>query len=87
MSIIKITILKKDNCKFCDFAKEIINRLSTEYPLSVETEDLNSPNGIALAQNAGFLFPPGILINDDPFSYGRLSEKQLRREIERMLAN
>ncbi|MGH9252739.1 MAG: hypothetical protein ACRD0W_24965 [Acidimicrobiales bacterium] len=29
------------------------------------------------------LFPPGVLLDDDPFGYGRLSERKLRRELAR----
>ena len=33
----------------------------------------------------GLLFPPGVLIDGEPFSYGRLSERKLRRELDRRL--
>ncbi len=29
------------------------------------------------------MFPPGIFIGGEPFSYGRPSEKKLRRELEK----
>ena len=38
-----------------------------------------------LATQGGLLFPPGILIDGEPFSYGRLSERKLRRELDRLL--
>jgi len=50
MKMVKITILSKEKCAFCDQAKALFQRLAGEYPLS---------------------------------SYGRSSEKNLRREIER----
>ena len=31
-------------------------------------------------------FPPGIFVDGEPFSYGRLSEKKLRRELDRRRA-
>ncbi len=31
------------------------------------------------------LFPPGIFLDGEPFSYGRPSERKLRRELERRL--
>jgi len=33
----------------------------------------------------GLLFPPGILIDGEPFSYGRPSERKLRHELDRRL--
>ena len=40
---------------------------------------------VALAVHSGLLFPPGIFLDGEPFSYGRPSERRLRREIERRL--
>ncbi len=81
----EVLLLTQENCGFCAQAKEILDRLSGEYQLSVTTLDLNSPEGQALAMGGGVLFPPGIFINGEPFSYGRPSERKLRREIERRL--
>jgi glutaredoxin len=77
-----VLLLTQENCGFCAQAKEILDRLSGEYQLSVTTLDLNSPEGQALAMRGGVLFPPGIFIDGEPFSYGRPSERKLRREIE-----
>ena len=80
-------LLTQENCGFCAQAKEILDRLSGEYQLSVTTLDLNSPEGQALAMRGGVLFPPGIFIDGEPFSYGRPSERKLRCEIERRLSH
>lgn len=84
--MVKVVILTQENCAFCDQAKSLFQRLSGEYPLSVSELDMNSPEGELLAQQGGLLFPPGIVLDGEPFSYGRPSERQLRREIERRLA-
>ena len=81
-----ILLLTQDNCGFCDAAKDILERLSAVYPLSVSSLSLDSPDGRALAEKHRILFPPGIFIDGDAFSYGRPSERKLRREIERRLA-
>lgn len=80
---ILVTLLTKARCGFCDDAKAILSRLARDYPLVIETLDLESPAGEQLARRGGVLFPPGIFLDDQPFSYGRLSEKKLRRELER----
>ena len=77
-----VLLLTQDHCGFCAQAKEILARLSSEYGFSVSTIDLNSPKGQALALRGGVLFPPGIFLDDEPFSYGRPSERKLRRELE-----
>ena len=86
MSSLRVLILTQDNCEFCNAAKAMLGRLSLEYSLSVETLPLDSAAGQSLAESGGILFPPGIFIEGQAFSYGRPSERKLRREIERRLA-
>lgn len=80
-----ILLLTQEHCEFCKQAKELLDRLSVEYGVLVSTLDLDSPEGQALAIQSGILFPPGIFLDGEPFSYGRPSERKLRREIERRL--
>ncbi len=80
-----VLLLTQEHCGFCAQAKETLDRLVVEYGLSVSTLDLGSPEGEALAVRGGLLFPPGIFLDGELFSYGRLSERKLRREIERRL--
>ena len=80
-----VLLLTQEHCGFCAQAKEILTRLAVEYGFSVAMLDLDSPEGETLAVRGGILFPPGIFLDDELFSYGRLSERRLRREIERRL--
>lgn len=81
--MVEVTLLTQENCAFCEQAKEVLSRLSDEYPISVRELDLATPEGQKLAWQGGVMFPPGIFIGDEPFSYGRPSEKKLRRELDR----
>ena len=83
--LITILLLTQEHCGFCEQAKDILDHLSREYWLSVSTLDMGSPKGQGLAMKGGLLFPPGVLIDGEPFSYGRLSERKLRRELDRRL--
>ena len=80
-----VLLLTQKNCGFCRQAKEILDRLSVEFGLTVSTLDLDSHEGQVLAERSGMLFPPGIFLDGEPFSYGRLSERKLRRELEQRL--
>lgn len=80
-----LLLLTQEHCGFCEQALDILERLSREYWLSVSTLDMGSPEGQRLAMQGGLLFPPGILIDGKPFSYGRLSERKLRRELDRRM--
>jgi glutaredoxin len=84
---VEVTLLTQENCAFCDEAKEVLDRLSADYPISVNTLDLATPEGQRLAWQGGVMFPPGIFLDGEAFSYGRPSEKRLRREFERRLGS
>jgi hypothetical protein len=82
-SCIHVTLLIRAHCGFCEDAQGILSTLAAEFPLLIETVDLDSPAGEQLALRGGVLFPPGIFLDGQPFSYGRLSERKVRRELER----
>lgn len=83
---VEVILLTQDHCKLCEHAKEVLARVGRDFPLSVEEVDLNSVRGMALAAQGGVLFAPGVFIDGEPFSYGRLSERRLRREFSRHAA-
>jgi len=80
-----VLLLTQKDCALCTQAKELLASLSAEYGFSVSTLDVSSPEGEVLAVRSGLLFPPGIFLDGEAFSYGRPSERRLRREIERRL--
>jgi glutaredoxin len=82
---VELLILTKENCGFCEDAKAIASRLTLEYDLTITTLELNSDEGRELAVRGGVMFPPGIFVEGEPFSYGRPSERALRRELDRRL--
>ena len=81
----QVTLLTQDDCAFCDQAKILLARLSAEYPLEVEELDLGSEEGRRLAEAGGMIFAPGIVLDGEPFCYGRPSERKIRRELNRRL--
>ena len=84
--MLQVTVLTREDCAFCNQAKEIVTRLVKEYPLTLSELDMDSPAGQEMAERGGVMFPPGIFLDDQPFSYGRLSEKKLRRELDRRVS-
>jgi hypothetical protein len=81
----RVLLLTQEHCHFCEQAQELLARLATEYGLSVSTLDMTTPEGQRLAEQHGIFFPPGIFLDGVPFSYGRPSERKLRRELEQRL--
>jgi glutaredoxin len=81
-----ITLLTHADCALCEHAKEVLARVGEDHPLEVTEIDLASGEGRALADQARVMFAPGVLVDGRPFGYGRLSERKLRRALERMSA-
>jgi glutaredoxin len=82
-NLVEITLLTQHDCGFCDHAKQVLDRLGAEYPLQVTEIDLATEDGQRLAAQAGVLFAPGVLLGGRPFSFGRLSERKLRRTLDK----
>lgn len=80
---VRALLLTQEQCAFCRHAKEVLARLEGEFPLSVSELDIASVEGRELAERAGMLFPPGLYLDGEPFGYGRISERKLRRELQR----
>ncbi len=76
-----VVLLTKEDCHFCEQAKDILARLRAEYDLRVREVPLESEEGRALAAGSGAPFPPVVFVNSEPFSYGRLSERKLRKAL------
>ncbi|MFI7190014.1 glutaredoxin family protein [Nocardia nova] len=81
---VAITLLTQPACGLCRHAKQVLDKIGRDYPLTVTEIDLGGEEGRRLATDAGVLFAPGVLIDGRPFSYGRLSERKLRRTLERL---
>lgn len=81
--MIQLTLLTQADCQFCDSATAVLARVGEDHPLTVRRVDLGSEEGRALAARHGVLFAPGVLLDGQMFSYGRLSERRLRRHLTR----
>lgn len=81
--MIHITLLTQSSCSFCDQAKQILASLGQQYELQVTEVGLDTDAGRELGLRHGVLFAPGILLDGERFSYGRPSERKLRRELQK----
>lgn len=78
---VEITLLTREDCGLCSHARAVLNRVGEDFPLRVNEIDLASEDGQRFAEQAGVLFAPAVLIGGQPFSFGRLSERKLRRTL------
>lgn len=78
-----VTIVTQLACPWCEHAQEILDRLSREYRIDVAPIPISEPEARQLAERSGMVFPPGVFLDGRLFSYGRLSERKLRRELDR----
>ena len=77
----EVVLLTTTDCSFCEQAKEVLGRLAAEFKLDVSEVPLSTEQGRELAKTTGAPFPPVVLIDGLPFSYGRLSERKLRKAL------
>ena len=78
-TMIDVWLLTQRDCLFCEQAQDVLGRLRHEHPLAVTEIALDSVEGQVLALQHRVLFAPGIFINGTLASYGRPSERRLRR--------
>jgi glutaredoxin len=77
----RITFLTQQSCHLCDQAKTTLDELNGDFDLTIDEIPIDSPEGRSVAASAGIMFPPGVLIDGTPFSYGRLSARKLRKAL------
>lgn len=77
----EVVLLTREDCHFCEQAKGVLARLSGEYRLQVREVALESEEGRRLALESAAPFPPVVFLNGETFSYGRLSERKLRKAL------
>lgn len=87
MAEVELLLLTQADCAFCEDAKGLVDTLARDYPLAVRTVELETEEGRSLAARGGILFPPGVFVDGEPFSYGRPSERKLRKALERRLTS
>ena len=80
---VEVLILTQADCGLCDQAKQTLARVAEEFALRISELDLGSAEAERIALRSGIMFPPGLLLDGRLFSYGRLSERKLRRELSR----
>jgi glutaredoxin len=80
--VTRITLLTRSGCDLCEQAKTTLDRLRNQLgDVTVEFVDVDTVEGRRMAGETGMVFPPGLLVDGQAFSYGRLSERKLRRAL------
>lgn len=78
----EILLLTKGDCQLCDQAKATLGRLADDFELTVREVELESEEGGRLALEGEAPFPPVVFLDGSPFSYGRVSERKLRKALD-----
>ena len=86
MTTVRVTLLSAPDCELCEHAKAVLARVGEEYALEVAECSTATEEGRDLMVRHRVAFPPGVLIDGEAFSYGRLSERKLRRELAARVA-
>ena len=81
MTVVRVTLLTAPDCELCEHAKAVLDRIGRDYDLEVAECSTKTEEGKEFMVRHRVPFPPGVLIDGEAFSYGRLSERKLRREL------
>ena len=79
---IQVTVLSAPHCELCEHAKKVLAEVSADYDIEILVISDESEEGRALMMEHMVAFPPGVLLDGNLFSFGRLSERRLRRQLE-----
>lgn len=74
-------VVTQPRCGFCDQAKGVLQRVGEDFDVQVIEVDAESDVAAELASETAAVFPPVVFINGSLFSYGRLSERKLRKRL------
>lgn len=77
----RVLLLTAPECRYCDDARRVLDRLAEEFELDIETRSIDDDAGRALALEHGILFPPGIFVDGAFVQYGRPSERKIRHRL------
>jgi glutaredoxin len=83
---VEVTLLTQADCALCEHAKQVLARVAADHRLTLTEVSLATEEGRGLATEAGVMFAPGVLLDGQPFAYGRLSERKLRKTLQRASA-
>lgn len=79
---IKMILVRNEGCAHCAQTKEILKKIQPEYlQLVVKEVDMATPEGLELISKYSIMASPGIIINDELFSMGGTTEKELREKL------
>lgn len=79
--MIELVLLTKDDCGECAHGKRVLARLGQEFDVAVREVALETPEGRDLERRAGAGMFPVLFRDGEPYFYGRLSERRLRKEL------
>lgn len=80
-SPIEMTLVTAQECGLCAHAREVLANVGRDLPLRIREVGLESAEGQTLGGEVPLVFPPILLRDGEVVSYGRLSERRLRKEL------
>lgn len=83
--MIKVTLIRTHGCSQCIIVEQTLERMKSDYPdLTIEEIDLTSEKGQELVQKYSIFSSPGILVNDNFFTFGGATEEQFRKKFNEL---
>lgn len=82
---IEITLVATPHCGACAEVKKILEKLKTEFELNIKEIDGTALEGQELISKYGIMASPGIIINNEFFTMGGATEKELKNKFDEII--
>jgi len=83
--MIKVTLISSPGCHHCLTVKATLEKMKNDYSdLVIEEINMTTDEGQKLIQKYSILSSPGILINDEFFSMGIVSEEEFKKKFDEL---
>lgn len=82
--VVAVTVVSAEECHYCKRVRRILEHLELNYPMTIKYIGMSTPIGSDLIAGHRVPFPPLLLLDDEYFGHGRISEKKLERHLRSM---
>ncbi len=84
MSTMQLIFVAKADCHNCERVRHVLASVQHEYRhVDIREVDPDEPEGRSLALRYGLMFLPALIVNERLRLVGEISEKEIRREVEK----
>ena len=88
MKTVEVIFVTEGNCPYCNGVRTVLSKIRHEYRhLAIDEVHPDSPSGRSIAAEHGLPALPALVVNGHLRLAGEITEKLVRRELEKVKAH